>query len=144
MPNSGWKLVVVLVVVCALPLSVAVGAGHRHATAIERYGLEGVVQPIGLHHGFHIVKIEPGSPAEQDRLEAHDVIVKVDGEMIRSLEHLETLLTDAYEDDGRVLFTLLRHGSLEHHVLSGNVRGKNTGRTAQGDRRREHGEQKAR
>lgn len=144
MPISGLKLAVVLIGLCALPLSAPAADVHRHATAVERYGLEGVVQPIGLHHGFHIVKVEPGSPAEQDRLEPHDVIVKVDSEMIRNLEHMETLLTDAYEDDGKVVFTLLRHGSLEHHVLNGNVRGRSTSQTAQGDRKRDGGDQKAR
>lgn len=111
------------------------GDVRRHATAVERYGLQGFVQPIGLHHGFHIMRIEPGSAAEQDRLSAHDVIVKVDGEMIRSLEHLQTLMTDAYEDDGKITMTVLKNGSLEHHVVSGNVRGREQDRTT--DRKRD-------
>jgi S1-C subfamily serine protease len=120
---------------CAALVSLAAlqglaGEGRRHATAVERYGLGGHVQPIGLHHGFHVTSVQPGSPAEQDRLRPHDVIVKVDGELIRSLEHLQTLLTDAYEDDGKVTLTVLKAGSLEHHVLNGNVRGRDESRTA--------------
>ncbi|MDR3638838.1 MAG: PDZ domain-containing protein [Isosphaeraceae bacterium] len=110
------------------------GPGPRHATAVERYGLEGHVQPIGLHHGFHIVRVMPGSPAERDRLVAHDVIVKVDGELIRSLEHLQTLLSDADEDDGKVVLTILKNGSLEHHVVNADLRARERAKTADGQR----------
>jgi S1-C subfamily serine protease len=111
----------------------------RHATAVQRYGLEGHIQSIGLHHGFHILRVAPDSPAEADRLEAHDVIVKVDGEIIRNLQHLQTLLTDADEDDGNVILTILKHGSLEHHVVNGHLRGRDGARTAREtqDRKRE-------
>ena len=98
-------------------LSPAAEGGRAPANAIERYGLGGFVQPIGLHHGFHIEKVAPDSPAERDRLAPHDIIVKVDGEEIRSLEHLRTLLTDIAEDDGIAELTILKEGSLEHHVI---------------------------
>lgn len=135
MPHSTARKLVCagLLVLATAPLALA--QGRRHATAVERYGLEGHVQPIGLHHGFHIVRVAAGSPAEQDRLAPHDVIVKVDGELIRNVEHFETLLTDAYEDDGKITFTILRSASLEHHVLNGNVRGRD--RTAQGSAARD-------
>jgi S1-C subfamily serine protease len=96
--------------------SAAVAAGTR-PNAIERYGLSGFVLPVGLHHGFHIEKVVPDSPAERDRLAPHDIIVKVDGEEIRSLEHLRTLLTDIDEDDGVAELTIIKKGGLEHHVV---------------------------
>jgi S1-C subfamily serine protease len=92
-------------------------AAAGRPNAIERYGLTGFVLPIGLHHGFHIEKVAPDSPAERDRLAPHDIIVKVDGEEIRSLEHLRTLLTDIDEDDGVAELTIIKNGGLEHHVL---------------------------
>jgi S1-C subfamily serine protease len=95
---------------------VAAAAGNR-PSAIERYGIGGFIQPIGLHHGFHIENVVPSSPAARDRLAPHDVIVKVDGEEIRSLEHLRTLLTDIDEDDGEAELTILKAGGLEHHVV---------------------------
>ena len=94
----------------------ALAAGERQ-NAIERYGLGGFILPIGLHHGFHIEKVVPDSPAERDRLAPHDIIVKVDGEDIRSLEHLRTLLTDIDEDDGEAELTIVKNGGLEHHVV---------------------------
>ena len=96
--------------------SAALAAGERQ-NAIERYGLGGFILPIGLHHGFHIEKVAPDSPAERDRLAPHDIIVKVDGEEIRSLEHLRTLLTDIDEDDGEAELTIIKNGGLEHHVV---------------------------
>ena len=94
------------------------------ANAIERYGLGGFIQPIGLHHGFHIEKVAPDSLAERDRLVPHDIIVKVDGEEIRSLEHLRTLLTDIAEDDGVAELTVLKEGSLEHHLIKCHLRAR--------------------
>jgi S1-C subfamily serine protease len=96
--------------------SAANAAGERQ-NSIERYGLGGFIQPIGLHHGFHVEKVVPDSPADRDRLVPHDVIVKVDGEEIRSLEHLRTLMTDIDEDDGEAELTILKNGGLEHHVV---------------------------
>jgi hypothetical protein len=85
--------------------------------AIERYGLEGFIQPIGLHHGFHIQMVVPNTPADRDRLMPHEIIVKVDGEPIRSLEHLRSLLIDVYEDDGEAMLTIMKDQTLEHHVV---------------------------
>jgi S1-C subfamily serine protease len=96
-------------------------AGGR-PNAIERYGLSGFIQPIGLHHGFHIERIAPDSAAEKDRLLPHDIIVRVDGEEIRSLEHLRSLLTDVDEDDGEAELTILRVGSLEHHIIKCHIK----------------------
>jgi S1-C subfamily serine protease len=92
-------------------------AAEARPNAIERYGLGGFIQPIGLHHGFHIEKVTPDSPAERDRLAPHDIIVKIDGEEIRSLEHMRTLLTDIDEDDGVAELTIIKNGGLEHHVV---------------------------
>jgi len=144
MPRSVVRLAVLTGVAFVVSGLAFAADTPRHATAVERYGLEGYVQPIGLHHGFHIMRIAPGSAAEQDRLSAHDVIVKVDGEMIRSLEHLRTLLNDAYEDDGKVSLTILKNGSLEHHVLSGDVRGRDHSRNARGNRDRDEDDTKRR
>ena len=96
--------------------SAAQAAGTR-SSAVERYGITGFTQPIGLHHGFHIERVVPDSPAAHDRLAPHDIIVKVDGEEIRSFEHLRTLLTDIDEDDGEAELTILKNGGLEHHIV---------------------------
>lgn len=97
-------------------------AGPTRPNSIERFGIGGFLQPIGLHHGFHIENIVPGSAAEKDKLQRHDVIVKVDGEPIRSLDHLRAVLAEAFADDGEVTITYLRDGSLVHHDLHCNVK----------------------
>ncbi len=97
-------------------------AGPTRLNSIERFGIGGFLQPIGLHHGFHIESIAPGSAAEKDTLQLHDVIVKVDGEPIRSLDHLRAVLAEAFADDGEVTITYLRGGSLVHHDLRCNVK----------------------
>ena len=97
-------------------------AGPTRLNSIERFGIAGFLQPIGLHHGFHIERIAPGSAAEKDRLLPHDVIVKVDGEPIRSLDHLRAILAEAFADDGEVTITYLRGVSLVHHDINCNVK----------------------
>jgi S1-C subfamily serine protease len=97
-------------------------AGPTRPNSIERFGIGGFLQPIGLHHGFHIERIASGSAAEKDKLQLHDVIVKVDGEPIRSLDHLRAVLAEAFADDGEVTITYLRDGSLVHHDLRCNVK----------------------
>jgi membrane-associated protease RseP (regulator of RpoE activity) len=97
-------------------------AGPTRPNSIERFGIGGYLQPIGLHHGFHIERIAPDSAAEKDRLQLHDVIVKVDGEPIRSLDHLRAVLAEAFADDGVVTISYLRNGSLIHHDLHCNVK----------------------
>ncbi len=132
MPRPFASLAALLGLTLIVPVLATAAAPNRHSLAVERYGLQGYTQPIGLHHGFHITSVDPKSPAAQDHLEAHDVIVKVDGETIRGLEHFESLMADAYEDDGKVVFTILKHRSLEHHVLNGDLRGRERPRTAEG------------
>jgi S1-C subfamily serine protease len=97
-------------------------AGPARLNAIDRFGIAGFIQPVGLHHGFHIERVAPDSAAAKDRLQPHDVIVKVDGEVIRNLEHLRAVLAEAYADDGAVTITYLRGGSLVHHDLHCNVK----------------------
>jgi S1-C subfamily serine protease len=97
-------------------------AGPTRPNSIERFGIGGFLQPIGLHHGFHIERIAADSAAEKDKLQLHDVIVKVDGEPIRSLDHLRAVLAEAFADDGEVMITYLRDGSLIHHDLRCNVK----------------------
>ena len=125
-----------LAVALAIP---ALGADEpkRRPDIIERYGLAGHAQPIGLHHGFHIQAIRPDSRAARDRLHVQDVIIKVDGEPIRSREHLVTLLTDAFEDDGLVELTVLPQGSLEHHVVKGHLKPRDDEDTAKTAKRRD-------
>src|SRR5829696_8634246 len=104
--------------VTTIPLLVASGillvaSGFANAdgtrlTAFERYGIGGHIQPIGLHHGFHIQTVAPGSDAGRDRLMPHDVIVKVDGDVIRSLDHLRAVLAEAYLDEAEVTLTYTR------------------------------------
>ena len=91
--------------------------GGSHATALERYGLGGHIQPIGVHHGFHIETVAVDSPAAEDQLRANDVIVKVDGDVIRNLDHLRAILAEAYLGDGEVTLTYTRGTSLAHHSL---------------------------
>jgi PDZ domain len=97
-------------------------AGPNRGSSIERFGIVGYIQPIGLHHGFHIDRVAPGSAAEKDNLEPHDIIVKVDGEVIRSVDHLRAALAEAFADDGEVTITYIRGGSLIHHDINCNVK----------------------
>lgn len=97
-------------------------AGAGRPSSIERFGIGGYIQPIGLHHGFHVERVAPDSAAEKDRLQPHDIIVKVDGEPIRSVDHLRAALAEAFADDGEVTITYLRGGSLVHHDLRCNVK----------------------
>jgi S1-C subfamily serine protease len=120
------------VVVALAGLSLLAGPGR--VNAIERFGISGFIQPVGLHHGFHIERVAPDSAAAKDRLQPHDVIVKVDGEVIRNLEHLRAVLAEAYADDGEVTITYIRGGSLVHHDLHCNV--KKTPDRAVGSRRK--------
>jgi S1-C subfamily serine protease len=97
-------------------------AGPNRVNSIERFGIGGFIQPIGLHHGFHIERVAPDSAAGKDQLRPHDVIVKIDGEPIRSIDHLRAALAEAFADDGEVTITYLRGGSLVHHDLRCNVK----------------------
>ncbi len=97
-------------------------AGPARLNSIERFGIGGYIQPVGLHHGFHIERVAPDSAAAKDHLQPHDIIVKVDGEVIRNLEHLRAVLAEAYGDDGEVTITYIRGASLTHHDLHCNVK----------------------
>ena len=97
-------------------------AGPNRVNSIERFGIGGYIQPVGLHHGFHIEQIVPGSAAEKDKLQPHDVIVKIDGEVMRSIDHLRAGLAEAFADDGEVTITYIRGGSLVHHDVHCNVK----------------------
>jgi membrane-associated protease RseP (regulator of RpoE activity) len=97
-------------------------AGPNRVNSIEHFGIGGYIQPVGLHHGFHIEQIVPGSAAEKDKLQPHDVIVKIDGEVMRSIDHLRAALAEAFADDGEVTITYIRGGSLIHHDLHCNVK----------------------
>ena len=102
-------------------------AGSTRVNSIERFGIGGYIQPIGLHHGFHIEHVAPDSAAEKDKLQPHDIIVKIDGEPIRSLDHLRASLAEAFADDGEVTITYIQGASLVHHDLRCNVK-KATGK----------------
>jgi membrane-associated protease RseP (regulator of RpoE activity) len=97
-------------------------AGATRVNSIERFGIGGYIQPVGLHHGFHIERVAQGSAALKDKLQPHDVIVKIDGEVIRNLDHLRAALAEAYADDGEVTITYIRGSSLVHHDLHCNVK----------------------
>ncbi len=112
----------------------ALHAGSTRVNSIERFGIGGYIQPVGLHHGFHIERVAPDSAAENDHLQPHDVIVKVDGEVIRNIDHLRAGLAEAYADDGAVTITLIRGTSLIHHDIKCNVK-KEAAKTARGKRR---------
>ena len=71
---------------------------------------------------FHIERIAPNSAAEKDQLRPHDLIVKIDGEPIRSIDHLRAALAEAFADDGEVTITYTRGVSLAHHDLHCNVK----------------------
>jgi membrane-associated protease RseP (regulator of RpoE activity) len=105
-------------------------AGPNRINSIERFGIGGYIQPIGLHHGFHIERIAPASAAEKDRLQPHDIIVKIDGEEMRSLDHLRAALAEAFADDGEVTITYIRSGSLIHHDVHCNVKKAPPAKTA--------------
>jgi membrane-associated protease RseP (regulator of RpoE activity) len=97
-------------------------AGPNRVSSIERFGISGYIQPVGLHHGFHIERVALGSAAEKDKLQSHDIIVKLDGDVIRSLDHLRAVLAEAFADDGEVTITYIRGISLIHHDLHCNVK----------------------
>ena len=113
--------------VTTIPLLVASGillvasgvanADGTRLTAFERYGISGYIQPIGLHHGFHIQTVAPGSDAGRNHLMPHDIIVKIDGDVIRSLDHLRAVLAEAYLNEADVTLTYTRGGSIVHHVV---------------------------
>jgi membrane-associated protease RseP (regulator of RpoE activity) len=109
-------------------------AGTTRVSSIERFGIGGYIQPVGLHHGFHIERVAPDSAAEKDKLQPHDVIVKIDGEVMRSIDHLRAVLAEAYADDGEVTITLIRGASLVHHDIKCNVK-KVAAKTARGKRK---------
>jgi S1-C subfamily serine protease len=121
MVRSSIRATVVSGALLALVVS-SVVAGPTRMSSIERFGIGGFIQPIGLHHGFHIERVAPNSAAEKDTLRPHDVIVKVDGEPIRSIDHLRAVLAEAFADDGKVTITYIRGGSLVHHDLNCNVK----------------------
>ena len=100
----------------------SLSAGATRINSFERFGIGGYIQPVGLHHGFHIERVVPGSAAEKDRLQPHDIIVKVDGEVIRNIDHLRAALAEAFADNGEVTITYIRGGSLVHHDLHCNVK----------------------
>jgi membrane-associated protease RseP (regulator of RpoE activity) len=102
--------------------SSALAAGPTRVSSIERFGIGGYIQPVGLHHGFHIERVSPASAAANDKLQPHDIIVKIDGDVIRSLDHLRAILAEAYADNGEVTITYIRGGSLVHHDLHCNVK----------------------
>jgi S1-C subfamily serine protease len=90
-----------------------------------RYGLtHGYVQPIGIHHGLHIQAVAKDSYAEKDGLKPHDVIVRVNGEGVRSLAHLELALENEENDEGEVALTLIREGSLSYHEMVAHLYGR--------------------
>ena len=100
----------------ALTLSSALAGGPRK-TAIERYGIGGHVQAVGLHHGFHVEMVVPDSSASEDRIKTGDVILKVDGENVRSIEQLRAVFAEACLDDGQITITYSREDSIVSHTL---------------------------
>jgi membrane-associated protease RseP (regulator of RpoE activity) len=121
MARSSIRAMVVSAVFVALAGS-SLLAGPNRLNSFERFGIGGYIQPVGLHHGFHIERIAQGSAAEKDKLQPHDIIVKVDGDAIRSIDHLRAVLAEAFADDGEVTITYIRGGSLVHHDLHCNVK----------------------
>ena len=91
-------------------------------TAIDLYGISGHTQPVGIHHGYHIEMVKIDSPAAADRLRPHDVIVKVDGENIRGIDHLRAVMAEATLGDGELTITYTRGTSLDHHTLKAHLR----------------------
>ena len=60
----------------------------------------------------------------------------MDGEVIRSLDHLRAAIAEAYADDGEVTISYIRGVSLVHHDLKCNVKKtttKTVGRTRRVD-----------
>ena len=64
----------------------------------------------------------PDSDAARDQLKPHDVIVKVDGDVIRSLDHLRAVLAEAYLNDAEAAITYTRGASLTHHVITSQIK----------------------
>src|SRR4051812_14470784 len=104
MAHSSIRRAMVTAAVLACATSSLFAASGR-ISAVDRFGIGGYIMPIGLHHGFHIERVTPDSPAEREKLRPRDIIVKVDGEPIRSLDHLRALIAEAYADNGEVTIT---------------------------------------
>jgi S1-C subfamily serine protease len=117
-PSTSSAIVACLILTLA---STAQAQNHR-PTAIDLYGIGGHTQPIGVHHGYHIEMVKAGSAADADHLRPHDVIIKVDGESIRNIDHLRAVLAEAALNDGEVTITYTRGASIEHHVMKAHPR----------------------
>jgi S1-C subfamily serine protease len=117
-PSTCSAIVACLILASA---SSAQAQGHR-PTAIDLYGIGGHTQPIGVHHGYHIEMVKAGSAADADHLRPHDIIIKVDGDSIRSIDHLRAALAEAVLNDVDVTITYTRGASIEHHVLKAHPR----------------------
>ena len=96
-------------------------AGPNRVSSIKRSGSAATSSRSGYTTGS-IRSRPPGSAAEKDRLEPHDIIVKVNGEIIRNLDHLRAVLAEAFADDGEVTITYIRGVSLVHHDINCNVK----------------------
>ena len=61
MARSSIRAAVVSAAILAFAGSSLVASATR-VSSIERFGIGGFIQPVGLHHGFHIEHVAPGSP----------------------------------------------------------------------------------
>ena len=69
-------------------------------------------QVLGLEEdqeGVLIVSVEPDTPAERDGLKADDIILKMDGKKITTLDHFRFELA-SYSPGSKIEFTILRSG----------------------------------
>ena len=109
-------------VACLILVPISAQAQVPRLTAIDLYGITGHTQPIGIHHGYHIEMVKADSPAALDKLRPHDVIVKVDGEDIRGIDHLRAVMAEATLGDGELTITYTRGIGLEHHTLNAHLK----------------------
>ena len=88
-------------------------AGARLATVTD-----GLARTLGVRHGVLVTASPLGSPAAQSGLQDGDVIVKVAGEMVRSVPEVRDLVAQAAENGGRgVRIEAMRGGKLRKLVL---------------------------
>ncbi|MCA9671508.1 MAG: Do family serine endopeptidase [Myxococcales bacterium] len=64
---------------------------------------------LPTHRGVLVTAVQPGSPAEKAGLERADVIVKLDGQAVKSVSHLRNEIA-IKGDKAKVKLTLLRKG----------------------------------
>jgi len=104
-------------VVTALLSGRRVARGYLGVTAQAVPLPEALAQRLGQTHGLLLTHIEPRSPADQGRLVQGDTLVQLDGQPLRDLRDLQTVL-GGEPGPAPVPLTLVRGGSLREATVT--------------------------